>query len=75
MKLSTLDTAIVCGYAVRIFVLAQWVSREKDSRQKNAQDYAVEMDLAGATLHGPRGPGVRGLPGPCRTRATFSYTV
>jgi SSS family solute:Na+ symporter len=39
MKLSTLDTAIVCGYAVFIFVLAQWVSREKDSHQKNAQDY------------------------------------
>ena len=39
MTLSTLDTAIVCGYAVCIFVLAQWVSREKDSHQKNAQDY------------------------------------
>ena len=39
MTLSTLDTAIVCGYAVFIFVLAQWVSREKDSHQKNAQDY------------------------------------
>jgi SSS family solute:Na+ symporter len=39
MTLSTLDAAIVCGYAVGIFVLAQWVSREKDSHQKNAQDY------------------------------------
>ena len=39
MTLSTLDTAIVCGYAVCIFVLAQWVSREKGSHQKNAQDY------------------------------------
>src|ERR1700681_866285 len=39
MTLSTLDTAIVCGYAVFIFVLAQWVSREKDSHEKNAQDY------------------------------------
>jgi SSS family solute:Na+ symporter len=39
MKLSTLDTAIVCGYALFIFVLAQWVSREKDAHQKNAQDY------------------------------------
>ena len=39
MTLSTLDTAIVCGYAVFIFALAQWVSREKDSHQKNAQDY------------------------------------
>lgn len=39
MTLSTLDTAIVCAYAVFIFALAQWVSREKDSHQKNAQDY------------------------------------
>ena len=39
MTLSTLDTAIVCGYAVFIFALAQWVSREKGSHQKNAQDY------------------------------------
>lgn len=39
MKLSTLDTAIVFGYALFIFVLAQWVSREKGSHQKNAQDY------------------------------------
>ena len=37
--LSTVDIAIVCGYALFIFVLAQWVSREKDSHQKNAQDY------------------------------------
>jgi len=39
MKLSALDTAIVCGYAVFIFILAQWVSREKGSHQKDAQDY------------------------------------
>jgi solute:Na+ symporter, SSS family len=39
MTLSTLDIAIVCGYALFIFALAQWVSREKDSHQKNAQDY------------------------------------
>src|ERR1700730_4330794 len=39
MTLSTLDTAIVCGYAVCIFVLAQWVSREKGTHKKNAQDY------------------------------------
>jgi SSS family solute:Na+ symporter len=39
VKLSAVDTAIVCGYAVFIFVLAQWVSREKGSHQKNAQDY------------------------------------
>ena len=39
MTLSTLDIAIVCGYALFIFVLAQWVSREKGSHQKDAQDY------------------------------------
>src|SRR6516162_7937506 len=39
MTLSTVDISIVCGYALFIFVLAQWVSREKGSHQKNAQDY------------------------------------
>jgi len=39
MTLSTLDIAIVAIYAVFIFVLAQWVSREKDQHQKSAQDY------------------------------------
>jgi SSS family solute:Na+ symporter len=39
MALATLDVAIVGGYAVGIFALAQWVSREKDHHQKNAQDY------------------------------------
>jgi solute:Na+ symporter, SSS family len=39
MTLSALDIAIVCGYALFIFVLAQWVSREKGSHQKDAQDY------------------------------------
>ncbi len=39
MKLATLDIAIVCIYAVSIFLLAQWVSREKGSHQKDAQDY------------------------------------
>ncbi|MGH8254472.1 MAG: sodium/sugar symporter [Steroidobacteraceae bacterium] len=39
MTLSTLDIAIICIYAVSIFLLAQWVSREKGSHQKDAQDY------------------------------------
>ncbi|MFT3906311.1 MAG: sodium/sugar symporter [Steroidobacteraceae bacterium] len=39
MTLSSLDLAIVGIYAVAIFVLAQWVSREKGQHQKNAQDY------------------------------------
>jgi SSS family solute:Na+ symporter len=39
MALSTLDLAILAGYAIFIFVLAQWVSREKDKHQKSAQDY------------------------------------
>jgi SSS family solute:Na+ symporter len=39
VKLATLDIAIVGFYAVGIFLLAQWVSREKGSHQKDAQDY------------------------------------
>ena len=41
MKLSTIDTVIVAIYAVSIFVLAQWVSRERnpqlavDATQRN----------------------------------------
>ncbi len=39
MTLTTLDIAIVVIYAVGIFILAQWVSREKGQHEKNAQDY------------------------------------
>jgi SSS family solute:Na+ symporter len=39
VKLSAIDIAIVCIYAVSIFVLAQLVSREKNHHQKDAQDY------------------------------------
>ena len=39
MTLSTLDIAIVGSYAVSIFALAQWVSREKGSHRKDAKDY------------------------------------
>ncbi len=39
MTLSNLDIAIVIIYAISIFSLAQWVSREKDSHRKDAQDY------------------------------------
>jgi solute:Na+ symporter, SSS family len=39
MKLSMLDTTIVAVYLLCIFVLAQWVSREKAGHQKTAQDY------------------------------------
>ena len=39
MKLPVLDVAIIGIYAVSIFALAQWVSREKGSHQKTAQDY------------------------------------
>ena len=34
-----LDIAIIGLYAVSIFVLAQWVSREKGAHKKDAQDY------------------------------------
>ncbi|MDE1985132.1 MAG: sodium/sugar symporter [Alphaproteobacteria bacterium] len=39
MHLSTIDIAVIVAYAVFIFVLAQWVSREKAGHQKNSQDY------------------------------------
>ena len=39
MNLATLDIAILVIYAVGIFLLAQWVSREKGAHEKNAQDY------------------------------------
>lgn len=46
MRLSTIDAVIVLAYLVGIFVLAQWVSREKSGHRKDAQDYF----LAGRTL-------------------------
>ena len=46
MRLSTIDTVIVLAYLVGIFVLAQWVSREKSGHRKDAQDYF----LAGRAL-------------------------
>ena len=46
MTLSTLDLAIVTAYGVFIFLLAQWVSRERGHRRKDAQDYF----LAGRSL-------------------------
>ena len=39
MNLETVDIVILCVYAVGIFVLAQWVSREKGEHKKDAQDY------------------------------------
>jgi solute:Na+ symporter, SSS family len=39
MNLATIDIAILAIYAVGIFLLAQWVSREKGTHEKNAQDY------------------------------------
>jgi solute:Na+ symporter, SSS family len=39
MHLSDLDIAVVATYAVGIFLLAQWVSREKPGYVKNSQDY------------------------------------
>jgi SSS family solute:Na+ symporter len=39
VKLPALDIAVVAVYAVSIFVLAQWVSREQGEHRKNAQDY------------------------------------
>ncbi len=39
MELSTLDIGIVLAYLAGIFILAQWVSREKSGHQKDAKDY------------------------------------
>ena len=39
VNLATLDIVILAIYAVGIFVLAQWVSREKGEHKKDAQDY------------------------------------
>ena len=39
MNLATVDIVILVGYAIGIFVLAQWVSREKGEHKKDAQDY------------------------------------
>jgi SSS family solute:Na+ symporter len=39
VTLSTIDIAIVLIYAAGIFILAQWVSREKGTHEKNATDY------------------------------------
>jgi SSS family solute:Na+ symporter len=39
MNLATIDITILVIYAIGIFLLAQWVSREKGTHEKNAQDY------------------------------------
>ena len=44
--LSTIDLTIVAVYAVGLFALAQWVSREPAGQEKSAQDYF----LAGKAL-------------------------
>jgi SSS family solute:Na+ symporter len=39
VKLATLDIVIVLAYLAGIFILAQWVSREKGGHEKSASDY------------------------------------
>ena len=39
MQLSSLDVGIVLAYLAGVFVLAQWVSREKAGHAKDADDY------------------------------------
>jgi SSS family solute:Na+ symporter len=39
VTLSAIDIAVIVVYAVSIFILAQWVSREKGAHKKDAQDY------------------------------------
>ncbi len=46
MSLRTIDIAVVVAYAIFIFLLAQWVSREKPGHVKDSKDYF----LAGKAL-------------------------
>ena len=46
MNLATIDIAVLCVYAVGIFSLAQWVSRERAGHAKDSNDYF----LAGKAL-------------------------
>lgn len=39
MQLATIDIVVIAAYAVFIFALAQWVSREKDGKAKDSSDY------------------------------------
>src|SRR5689334_11907353 len=39
MNLSPIDVAIIAGYAVFIFALAQFVSRERKGHEKDSKDY------------------------------------
>jgi SSS family solute:Na+ symporter len=39
MTLTTLDVAVIVAYAIGIFGLAQWVSREKGGKAKDSTDY------------------------------------
>jgi SSS family solute:Na+ symporter len=39
MQLSTLDIVIVIVYAIGLFALAQWVSRDKGSQRKDSAEY------------------------------------
>jgi len=39
MGLATIDVIVVVAYAILIFGLAQWVSREKGGKAKDTSDY------------------------------------
>jgi SSS family solute:Na+ symporter len=39
MRLATIDVVVVVVYAITLFTLAQWVSREKPGHSKNTADY------------------------------------
>ena len=44
--LAPVDIAVLAGYGLAIFALAQWVSRERHGHRKDSRDYF----LAGKTL-------------------------
>ena len=39
MRLATIDLIVVIAYAIGIFGLAQWVSRDRKGHQKDSTDY------------------------------------
>lgn len=39
MQLSTLDIVIVIAYAIGLFALAQWVSRDRGGQRKDSAEY------------------------------------
>src|SRR4051812_19454441 len=82
MSLSVIDLTVVIIYAIGIFSLAQWVSREKAGHQKNTTDYflasknlpwwAIGASLIAANISAEQIVGMAG-PGHAISLAIASY--